>query len=369
MVLKLSRATLDIAPGKRRHEASTDPVRMYLTDIGKTPLLTGPQEVDLAMRMGAGELASALLATTTSPVGIDRERFRRVVDAVVSIRGHQLDPSNGLQRTGIGSEAVMRTYRARTPREGKAFLRRVERDARIAQLKLIEANLRLVVSIAKHYVGRGMPLLDLIQEGNLGLIRATEKFDHSRGHKFSTYATWWIRQGVTRAIADQGRTIRLPVHITELIDTLWRVQRNLVQDLGREPIANEIGERMGIPAETVRDIRGFVARPVSLDTPINQEGDSHLEDFVEDRRVEPPANAAFAAVLKQNLEEVLQVLTPRERRVIQLRFGLIDDQPLTLDQVGREFDLTRERIRQIEVKALSKLRHPSNSAMLHDFLE
>ena len=370
MASNRSRPAATAALTQPRHEAlSTDPVRMYLTEIGKTPLLTGAQEVDLAMRMDGGNLASELLASITSTDGFDRKRFRRVVDEVVSIRSRQLDPSNGLRRVGIGCEKVTRTYRARTKGEAKAFLRRVERDGRIAQVHLIEANLRLVVSIAKRYVGRGMPFLDLVQEGNLGLIRATESFDHSRGHKFSTYATWWIRQGVTRAIADQARTIRLPVHITELIDTLWRVQRQLVQDLGREPEVKEIGQHMGVPTEKVRDIKKLLMKPVSLETPINHEEDSPLEQFVEDLTVEPPAVAAVASLLKQNLETVLRTLTPRELRIIQLRFGLIDDRPLTLEQVGHEFHLTRERIRQIEAKALSKLRHPSCSHALHDFLE
>ncbi|MFY9588007.1 MAG: sigma-70 family RNA polymerase sigma factor [Actinomycetota bacterium] len=348
---------------------STDPVRMYLSEIGKTPLLTGAQEVDLGMRIDGGNLATDLLASIAATGGVDRQRFGHVVDAVQSIRGRQLDPSTGLRQVGIGCETVKNTYRARSKVEATAFLRRVEVDARIAQMQLIEANLRLVVSIAKRYIGRGMPLLDLVQEGNLGLIRATEKFDHARGNKFSTYATWWIRQGITRGIADQARTIRMPVHIGELVDTLWRVQRQLVQDLGREPEADEIGERMGVPAQTVHDIRRLSMKPVSLETPINPGEDSQIQEFVEDLTVEPPVNAAVAAILKQNLDTVLRTLTPRERRIIQLRFGLIDDRPQTLDQVGQEFDLTRERIRQIEAKALSKLRHPSSVHMLHDFLE
>ncbi len=370
MASNRSRAAVIAAdPKEGKEPSSTDPVRMYLTEIGRTPLLTRAQEVDLAMRMDGGTLASELLASIASTGGIDRDRFRRVVDAVVSIRGRQLDPATGLRPAGIGCETVTRTYRARTRGEATAFLRRVQRDARRAQVQLIEANLRLVVAIAKRYVGRGMPLLDLVQEGNLGLMRATEKFDHSKGHKFSTYATWWIRQGVTRGIADQARTIRMPVHITELMNALWRVQLQLVQDLGREPEAQEIGQRMGVPAETVRDIRQLQMVPVSLETPIKPGEDSRIEEFIEDLTIEPPASAAVAALFKQDLETVLRTLTPRERRVIQLRFGLIDDRPLTLEQVGHEFHLTRERIRQIEAKALSKLRHPSSSHMLHDFLE
>ena len=370
MASKRSNSAVKAPHPQRRTEAwSGDPVRMYLTEIGKTPLLTGAQEVDLAMRMDGGNLATELLASIASTGGVDRTRFRRVVDAVVSIRTIQLDPSSGLRRAGIGCETMTRTYRAKGTREATAFLRRVERDARSAQMQLIEANLRLVVSIAKHYVGRGMLFLDLVQEGNLGLIRAAEKFDHSKGYKFSTYATWWIRQGVTRAIADQSRTIRIPVHMTELIDSLWRVQRQLVQDLGREPDVEEIGVQMGVPAETVRDMRRLQLAPVSLEAPIGHDGDSHVEEFVEDLTIEPPVNAAIATVLKQNLDTILRTLTPREQRIIQLRFGLLDDRPLTLEQVGHEFHLTRERIRQIEAKALSKLRHPSSSHTLHDFLE
>jgi RNA polymerase primary sigma factor len=366
---KHSLSAVPTAPSSRLPTESFDPVRMYLNEIRKAPLLSGPEEVDLAMRMEGGNLASDLLASMASSGHVDREGFRRVVDVVVSIRMHQLDPASGIGRAGIGCETVTNTYRARSKREARAFLGRVQRDARIAKMQLIEANLRLVVSIAKHYVGRGMVFLDLVQEGNLGLIRATEKFDHSKGFKFSTYATWWIRQGVTRGIADQARTIRMPVHMTELVDTMWRVQRQLVQDLGREPEADEIGQRMGVPAATVTDIRQFLRTPVSLESPIVRGEDAEIGDFIEDPTVEPPVDAAVAAMLKQHLEAVLQTLTPREQRIIHLRFGLIDDRPLTLEQVGQEFNLTRERIRQIEEKALSKLRHPSSSHMLHDFLE
>jgi len=362
---------LVIAPNpKRSTEAlSTDPVRTYLSKIGKTPLLTGAQEIDLAMRMAGGHLATELLTSIASTGGVDRKLFRGVVHTVVSIRNRQLDQASGLQPAGMGCEKVTKNYRARSTVEATTFLRRVEGDARAAQVQLIEANLRLVVSIAKRYVGRGMPLLDLVQEGNLGLIRATEKFDYAKGHRFSTYATWWIRQGITRGIADQSRTIRVPVHIAELMDVLWRVQHQLVQDLGREPEVNEIGQRMGVPADTVRDIRKLQMKPISLESPIAAGEDSNIEEFIEDHSIEPPAHAAVAALFKQDLGFALRVLTPRERRVIELRFGLIDDFPLTLEQVGEEFDLTRERIRQIEAKALSKLRHPSSSHDLHDFLE
>lgn len=342
---------------------------MYLKEIARTPLLTGEEEIDLSMRMDGGASASDLLASIESSGKVDPKRFREVVASVVSIREHQLDPSNGLRVAGIGRIVVTKTYPARDRAKRTAFLRRVERDTRTAQAQLIVANLRLVVSIAKRYVGNGMLLLDLVQEGNLGLIRATEKFDHSKGYKFSTYATWWIRQGVARGIADQGRTIRVPVHITELSDTLRRVQRELVQDLGRQPMPDEIGRTMGIPAGRVREIRQHLMTPVSLEAPIDQRDGSRLEEFIPDEAAVAPANAAIAVMLKEHLGSVLEILTARESRVIQLRFGLIDDRPRTLEEVGQEFDLTRERIRQIEAKALSKLRHPSSAYKLHDYME
>jgi len=346
-----------------------DPVRMYMNEISATPLLSASEEVDLAMRIDGGAPASELLASIESSGKVDRERFRRIVGAVVTIRERQLDPSNGLRREGVGRESVRTTYRARNRGEAVAFLRRVEGDARTAQSRMIRANLRLVVSIAKRYLGRGMLFLDLVQEGNLGLIRATEKFDHSKGYKFSTYATWWIRQAIVRGIADQSRTIRMPVHITEQADVLRRVQRQMVQDLGREPLAQEVGDRIGIPADGVRDLRRLLMTPVSLDAPIDQKDGSRLEEFIEDTTAVEPVNAAVAVLLKEHLGSVLGSLTARESRIIQLRFGLIDDRSRTLEEVGQEFDLTRERIRQIEGKALSKLRHPSNSQMLHEYLE
>jgi len=349
---------------------TNDPVRMYLKEIGKVPLLTAAQEVDLAMRIEGGEFATEILTTLDgAALKIDQKHFRRVVDSVVRIRDHQLDPEKRLRHEGVGREKIARAYKPKTRLETADFLRRVERDGQLAKKKLIEANLRLVVSIAKRYVGRGMLFLDLIQEGNLGLIRAVEKFDYSKGYKFSTYATWWIRQAITRAIADQARTIRIPVHMVETINKLVRVQRQLLQDLGREPLPEEIGRQMGVPAEKVREILKVSQEPVSLETPIGEEEDSHLGDFIEDAEAIVPIDAASFILLQEQLESVLHTLSEREKKVIQLRFGLLDGHPRTLEEVGREFGVTRERIRQIESKTLSKLRHPSRSQKLRDYLE
>ena len=272
-----------------------DPVRMYLKEIGKVPLLNAEEEINLAKRMENGDLE--------------------------------------------------------------------------AKKRLAEANLRLVVSIAKRYVGRGMLFLDLIQEGNLGLIKAVEKFDYSKGYKFSTYATWWIRQAITRAIADQARTIRIPVHMVETINKLLRVSRQLLQELGREPLPEEIAKEMDIPVERVREIQKISQEPVSLETPIGEEEDSHLGDFIQDDNVPVPADEAAFTLLKEQLVEVLSTLTEREQKVLRLRFGLDDGRARTLEEVGREFNVTRERIRQIEAKALRKLRHPSRSRKLKDYLD
>ena len=272
-----------------------DPVRMYLKEIGKVPLLSAEEEIALAKRIEAG----------------DEE----------------------------------------------------------AKKELAEANLRLVVSIAKRYVGRGMLFLDLIQEGNLGLIKAVEKFDYHKGYKFSTYATWWIRQAITRAIADQARTIRIPVHMVETINKLIRVSRQLLQELGREPTPEEIAEEMDMPVERVREILKISQEPVSLETPIGEEEDSHLGDFIQDDNVPVPADAAAQTLLKEQLDEVLDTLTEREQKVLRLRFGMNDGRARTLEEVGKEFDVTRERIRQIEAKALRKLRHPSRSRKLRDYLD
>ena len=274
--------------------STDDPVRMYLKEIGKVPLLSAGEEVELAIKMSEG----------------DEDAKRRMA----------------------------------------------------------EANLRLVVSIAKRYVGRGMLFLDLIQEGNLGLIKAVEKFDYTKGYKFSTYATWWIRQAITRAIADQARTIRIPVHMVETINKVIRVSRQLLQELGHDPSAEEIAEEMGIPVDKVRDILKIAQEPVSLETPIGEEEDSHLGDFIPDEDASEPSEAASFSLLKEQLMEVLETLTPREKKVLELRFGIVDGRTRTLEEVGKEFNVTRARIRQIEAKALRKLRHPSRSKKLRDFL-
>jgi RNA polymerase primary sigma factor len=346
---------------------TNDPVRMYLKEIGKVPLLTAAQEVDLARRIEAGELATELQAQAELEDKVDPKRLKTVIEEVVAIRAHQLEKFGKVE--GIGRDRTPKSWKPKTREDLEDFLRRVERDGQLAKKKLIEANLRLVVSIAKRYVGRGMLFLDLIQEGNLGLIRAVEKFDHSKGFKFSTYATWWIRQAITRAIADQARTIRIPVHMVETINKLVRIQRQLLQDLGREPSPEEIGKQMGIPAEKVREILKVSQEPVSLHTPIGEEEDSQLGDFIEDSEAVVPVDAASFILLQEQLESVLHTLSEREKKVIQLRFGLIDGHPRTLEEVGREFGVTRERIRQIESKTLSKLRHPSRSQKLRDYLE
>ncbi|MGH2720999.1 MAG: RNA polymerase sigma factor RpoD [Actinomycetota bacterium] len=323
---------------------TNDPVRMYLKEIGKVPLLTAEQEVSLAMRIEAGLAAEEMLH---APKKWD---VNKIADLA---RPSNLDPG----------PLPLSDDKARE------LCRRVEIDGRTAKRKLVEANLRLVVSIAKRYVGRGMLFLDLIQEGNLGLIRAVEKFDYSKGFKFSTYATWWIRQAITRAIADQARTIRIPVHMVETINKLIRIQRQLLQDLGREPLAEEIGEQMELSPDKVREILKVSQEPVSLETPIGEEEDSHLGDFIEDSDAVVPLDAASFILLQEQLESVLHTLSDREKKVIQLRFGLVDGTPRTLEEVGKEFGVTRERIRQIESKTLSKLRHPSRSQKLRDYLE
>jgi RNA polymerase primary sigma factor len=346
---------------------TNDPVRMYLKEIGKVPLLNAAQEVDLARRIEAGELSTALQSQIREDGKADPRAQKVCVEKVWEIRDHQTTAFGKVE--GIGREKIAKSYKPKTDDELHDWLRRVERDGQLAKRKLIEANLRLVVSIAKRYVGRGMLFLDLIQEGNLGLIRAVEKFDYDKGFKFSTYATWWIRQAITRAIADQARTIRIPVHMVETINKLVRVQRQLLQDLGREPTPDEIGKVMGIGADKVREIQKVSQEPVSLETPIGEEEDSHLGDFIEDSDAVVPVDAASFILLQEQLESVLHTLSEREKKVIQLRFGLVDGHPRTLEEVGREFGVTRERIRQIESKTLSKLRHPSRSQKLRDYLE
>lgn len=317
----------------RKHTSDTsvtlltgDPVRMYLKEIGKVNLLTAAEEIDLAMKIEAGVAATEELEKAEDE-GIELERRER------------------------------------------RRLTRIEQVGLDAKQQLIEANLRLVVSIAKRYVGRGMLFLDLIQEGNLGLIRAVEKFDYTKGFKFSTYATWWIRQAITRAIADQARTIRIPVHMVETINKLVRIQRQLLQSLGREPTPEEIAEEMGLTPERVREIQKISQEPVSLETPIGEEEDSQLGDFIEDDAAVAPPDAASFTMLQEQLSKTLDGLAERERKVISLRFGLEDGHPRTLEEVGREFGVTRERIRQIESKTLAKLRHPSRSQKLKDYLE
>ena len=307
-----------------------DPVRMYLKEIGKVPLLNPDEEIVLAQAMSAGNEAKAKLD--------ELEEQRK--------RGETPDI---------------------TPEE-EAQLRKVYKKGESSKQKLAEANLRLVVSIAKRYVGRGMLFLDLIQEGNLGLIKAVEKFDYTKGYKFSTYATWWIRQSITRAIADQARTIRIPVHMVETINKVIRVSRQLLQELGHDPSPNEIAAEMGMPVEKVREILKIAQEPVSLETPIGEEEDSHLGDFIPDEGASEPSEAASFTLLKEQLMDVLSTLTPREEKVLKLRFGIEDGRTRTLEEVGKEFNVTRERIRQIEAKALRKLRHPSRSKKLKDFL-
>ena len=310
-----------------------DPVRMYLKEIGKVPLLSADEEIELAQNMEDGAVA---------------------IEKINVLKG-RLDGASEEEKAEIKEEI-------------KTLQRDVDKGAD-AKKRLAEANLRLVVSIAKRYVGRGMLFLDLIQEGNLGLIKAVEKFDYKKGYKFSTYATWWIRQAITRAIADQARTIRIPVHMVETINKLIRVSRQLLQELGREPSPEEIAKEMNMPVERVREILKISQEPVSLETPIGEEEDSHLGDFIKDDNVPVPADAAAFTLLKEQLEEVLGTLTEREQKVLTLRFGLEDGRARTLEEVGKEFNVTRERIRQIEAKALRKLKHPSRSKRLKDFLD
>ncbi len=303
--------------------AIDDPVKVYLKEIGRVPLLTPEEEVNLALTIKAGSEA--------------KEKYDADPDAL-------------------------------SEEEKAACLKAIKKGV-AARKRLSEANLRLVVSIAKRYVGRGMQFLDLIQEGNLGLIKAVEKFDHTKGFKFSTYATWWIRQAITRAIADQARTIRIPVHMVETINKVKKVSSQLLHEQGKEPTAEEIAERLEMSVDKVREIMRVAQEPVSLETPIGEEEDSHLGDFIPDDEAPVPAEVASHTLLREQLSEVLDTLTEREEKVLRLRFGLVDGRPRTLEEVGKEFNVTRERIRQIEAKALRKLRHPSRSKKLKDFLD
>ena len=331
-----------------------DPVRMYLKEIGKVPLLTADEEIDLAKRMEAGNWAEELFRKTGA----------KTPDAIAKTPDDAAWDEAKLTELGFKGEALD-VLKDKTNRELKGMIA----SGKEAKNRLAEANLRLVVSIAKRYVGRGMLFLDLIQEGNLGLIKAVEKFDYRKGFKFSTYATWWIRQAITRAIADQARTIRIPVHMVETINKLVRVSRQLLQELGREPTPEEIAKEMGIPVERVREIIKISQEPVSLETPIGEEEDSHLGDFIQDDNVPVPAEAAAFSLLQDQLQEVLDTLTDREQKVLRLRFGLDDGRARTLEEVGKQFNVTRQRIRQIEAKALRKLRHPSRSRKLKDYLD
>jgi len=318
---KVAKTSMNVGAG-----GSSDPVRMYLREIGAVALLTGPEEVSLARRIEAGGKAESVLAD--------------------------------LAASGETLELMERKQ-----------LERVQRDGDRAKQDLTQANLRLVVSIAKRYVGRGMALLDLIQEGNLGLMRAVEKFDYTKGFKFSTYATWWIRQAITRAIADQARTIRIPVHMVESMHKVHRLQRQMMQELEREPTVEELAEKVGMTPARVRDILRISLDPLSLDSPVGEEDDSHLADFIEDSQAIAPADAAAQRMLGQALREALDELNERERAVVRLRFGLEDGQAHTLEEVGKTFGVTRERIRQIESKTLAKLRHPNKRQKLQDYLD
>ncbi|MCR5848121.1 MAG: RNA polymerase sigma factor RpoD [Lachnospiraceae bacterium] len=336
-----------------------DPVRMYLKEIGKVPLLTAEEEIDLAKAMEKGQIAERL----EKEYFVGENENKEITNDIIE----------GYLKTGKNLTDEEKAYNKEKKNcfknKKKADMAKIIAEGENAKKRLAEANLRLVVSIAKRYVGRGLLFLDLIQEGNLGLIKAVEKFDYSKGYKFSTYATWWIRQAITRAIADQARTIRIPVHMVETINKLIRVSRQLLQEYGREPSPEEIADFMKMDVARVREILKISQEPVSLETPIGEEEDSHLGDFIPDENVPIPVEAATQTLLKEQLNEVLGTLTEREERVLRLRFGMDDGKARTLEEVGKEFSVTRERIRQIEAKALRKLRQRSRSGKLRDYIE
>ncbi|MBR2012944.1 MAG: RNA polymerase sigma factor RpoD [Clostridia bacterium] len=342
-IVKIVEDKEEEAASEGEHTLVDDPVKVYLKEIGKVPLLSGEEEIELAKQMLKGAEFQKMIDLMKA-----RDEGKEIAEEDLPI--YELLP-DAFEQEELDA---MRSEIAKGER---------------AKQRLSEANLRLVVSIAKRYVGRGMHFLDLIQEGNLGLIKAVEKFDYQKGYKFSTYATWWIRQAITRAIADQARTIRIPVHMVETINRVMRVSRQLVQELGRDPTSEEIAREINQPEEKVREILKIALDPVSLETPIGEEEDSHLGDFIPDDDVPAPVEATSQIMLREQLVEVLSTLTPREAKVLELRFGLRDGRQRTLEEVGKEFNVTRERIRQIESKALRKLRHPSRSRKLKDFLD
>ena len=361
-------------------ELLDDPVKNYLKQIGQIPLLSAEQEVELSRRIHAGAEAAHILQADRqkydAPEYIKKNSARFSFEEDENSRSYNEDLDEDSEKSAEDAEekadeekAMEAVENGPLSEERRQELLKTRRDGLNARRSLSEANLRLVVSIAKKHVGHNLAFLDLIQEGNIGLIKAAEKFDCDRGFRFSTYATWWIRQAITRAIADQARTIRIPVHMVETINKLIRVSRQLLQELGREPTPEEIAEEMNMPVDRVREILKISQEPVSLETPIGEEEDSHLGDFIQDDNVPVPSDAAAFTLLKEQLVEVLGTLTEREQKVLRLRFGLDDGRARTLEEVGKEFNVTRERIRQIEAKALRKLRHPSRSRKLKDYLD
>ena len=361
-------------------ELLDDPVKNYLKQIGQIPLLSAEQEVELSRRIHAGAEAAHILQADRQKYGapeyIKKNSARFSFEEDENSRSYTEDldddgnekSSEDAEEKAAEEEAMEAVENGPLTEEKRQELLKTRRDGLNARRSLSEANLRLVVSIAKKHVGHNLAFLDLIQEGNLGLIKAVEKFDYTKGYKFSTYATWWIRQAITRAIADQARTIRIPVHMVETINKVIRVSRQLLQELGHDPSPEEIAAEMDMPVDKVREILKIAQEPVSLETPIGEEEDSHLGDFIPDEGASEPSEAASFTLLQEQLVDVLSTLTPREEKVLKLRFGIEDGRPRTLEEVGKEFNVTRERIRQIEAKALRKLRHPSRSKKLKDFL-